>query len=167
MDIRMPELDGLEATRRLCGPTAAPRVLILTTLRPRRVRLRGDEGRRERIPAQGRPPRAARRRGPGRRRRRRAPRPGDHPPPDRGVRAPAAAGLRRTAELSELTERELEVLKLIARGLSNTEIARTLFLSEATVKTHVTHILAKLGLRDRVQAVVLAYESGLVQPAHR
>jgi DNA-binding NarL/FixJ family response regulator len=76
------------------------------------------------------------------------------PPPGSGV--PSA--------LASLSERECEVLRLLARGMSNAEIADALTLGEATVKTHVGRVLAKLGLRDRVQAVVLAYESGFVQP---
>jgi len=77
---------------------------------------------------------------------------------------PGGGEPRDPAVLNALTEREREVLVLIANGLSNTEIARKLFLSEATVKTHVGRVLAKLELRDRVQAVVLAYETGLVRP---
>jgi DNA-binding NarL/FixJ family response regulator len=80
------------------------------------------------------------------------------------VSRPPESARTPPTELGELTDRELEVLKLIARGMSNAEIAKELFVSDTTVKTHVARILMKLRLRDRVQAVVFAYENGVVQP---
>ena len=80
---------------------------------------------------------------------------------ERFARRPAPGS---SLDLQDLTSREIEVLEMIASGKSNAEIASDLFVSEATVKTHVTHLLAKLGVRDRVQAVIFAYESGLVEP---
>lgn len=77
---------------------------------------------------------------------------------------PGTLGAVQTGKLAELTPRELEVLTQIARGRGNAEIAAAMYLSEATIKTHVSRILAKLDLRDRVQAVVLSYEEGLIQP---
>ena len=150
MDIRMPGLDGIEATRRICrAGGASPGVLMLTTFDLDEYvydALRaGASGfllkdvppaqlvAAVRTVADGDALLA----------------PGDHAPADRGVRPPAAAGTTARPALDELTARELEVLRLIARGMTNAEIAAALFISEATVKTHVTRILAKLGLRDR------------------
>jgi len=79
-------------------------------------------------------------------------------------RPPSTVAVKPSPRVAELTARELEVLGFMARGLSNAEIAKDLFVSETTVKTHVARILMKLDLRDRVQAVVFAYETGLVQP---
>jgi DNA-binding NarL/FixJ family response regulator len=164
MDIRMPGVDGLEATRRLMTAADPPRVLILTTfdldayvydalragasgfllkdVPPERL---ADA---VRVVATGDTllaPAITRRLVEQYLRR---------PPP--GARTPPGLGA--------LTDRELDVLRLVARGRSNQQIAGTLFLGESTVKTHLTHLFAKLGLRDRAQAVVLAYESGLIEP---
>jgi DNA-binding NarL/FixJ family response regulator len=163
MDVRMPTMDGIEATRRITASDPAARVLMLTTFDL-------DEYVYDAL---------------------RAGASGfllkDRPPEElvQAVRVVAAGdallaptvtrrlieefalrpGARAApAALEQLTDREREVLVLMARGRSNAEIAGDLFVAETTVKTHVGRVLHKLGLRDRAQAVVLAYESGLVQP---
>jgi DNA-binding NarL/FixJ family response regulator len=164
MDIRMPGLDGIEATRRLQAHPGAPRVLVLTTFDldeyVYQALRAGAAGFMLKDASPGQLAEAVRTVAGGESllapavTRRLVERFVRRPPPSA---APPE-------ELSDLTEREVEVLRLVARGLSNAEIAGQLFLSEATVKTHVTRILSKLGLRDRVQAVVRAYETGLVEP---
>jgi DNA-binding NarL/FixJ family response regulator len=164
MDIRMPGMDGLEATRRLMTTQNPPRVLILTTfdldeyvydalragasgflLKDVRPEQLADAVRTVATGDTLLAPAITRRLVEQYLRR---------PPPG----SPTPHGL------TALTDRELEVLRLLARGRSNQQIASALFLGESTVKTHITHLFAKLGLRDRAQAVVLAYESGLIQP---
>ena len=165
MDVRMPDVDGLEATRRIVAAGSPARIIVLTTydadeyvfaalragasgfmlkdVRPTdlveavRVVARGDA-----LLA----PSVTRRL------------------LDRFADALPGPDAAPSPDLAELTERELEVLRLVALALSNAEIAGRLVLTEATVKTHVSSILRKLGLRDRVQAVVLAYDVGLVRP---
>jgi DNA-binding NarL/FixJ family response regulator len=159
MDIRMPELDGLEATRRILAADDTARILILTTFdldeyvyEALRAGASGfvlkDDPPEQllaaiRTVAQGDAllsPTITKR------------------VIKQFVRIPQSAPPK---QLDDLTERELDVFRLIARGLSNAEIGRELYISDTTVKTHITHILQKLDLRDRVQAVVLAYETGL------
>jgi DNA-binding NarL/FixJ family response regulator len=163
MDIRMPKLDGLAAARRLAVPPSKLRVLILTTfdldeyvydaLRAGASGFLLKDAPADQLVSAIRIVAA-----------------GEALLAPSVTRRLIAEFVRRPspavtlAQVKALTARELEVLKLVAVGLSNGEIAKELFLSEATVKTHVGHMLTKLGVRDRVQAVVLAYESGLVQP---
>jgi DNA-binding NarL/FixJ family response regulator len=164
MDVRMPRMDGIEATRRICAIPGGPKVIILTTFDLDEYAfaalkagaagfLLKDAGPAQLIEAI------------------RAVRSGD------AVVAPSTT--RRLVDqfvqhipdqtgsapgvLDALTAREREVLQLVARGLSNSEIAGRLYVSEATVKTHVGRVLSKLELRDRVQAVVFAYETGLIR----
>jgi DNA-binding NarL/FixJ family response regulator len=165
MDVRMPEMDGIEAARRLADHRTA--IIMLTTFdMDEYVYAAMKVGARGFLLKDGRPEaliesvRAASR--------------GDallapaitRRLVEQFVRRPAP-GESQPEALRRLTARECEVLVEVARGRSNAEIAKRLFLSEATVKTHVTRMLTKLGLRDRAQAVVLAYESGLVQPGER
>jgi DNA-binding NarL/FixJ family response regulator len=163
MDIRMPVLDGLEATRRVVIGSPSTRVLMLTTF--------GEDDFVWQAMNAGASGFLLK----------------DVPPEDlvgairtvhRGDALLAPSITRRLIEefvsgpqpgaapqsVEALTEREREVLRLIAAGLTNAEIAKRLILGETTVKTHVTRVLAKLGLRDRVQAVVFAYETGVVRP---
>jgi DNA-binding NarL/FixJ family response regulator len=166
MDVRMPTMDGVEATRRICAgrPAGPPRGLVLTTFDTEADAFAALRAGASGFLLKNVPPEellaairvvAA----------------GD------SVVAPSVTrrlldrfagqlgpGPRTDPRLAQLTEREREVLLLVAQGLSNAEIAARARVAEATVKTHVGRILAKLQLRDRVQAVVLAYESGLVTP---
>ena len=159
MDIRMPELDGLEATRRILAADAAARILILTTFDHDEYVYEALRAGASGFVLKDDPPEqllAAIRTVAG----------GEallSPAVTKRVIAQFARLPRPTParRLDELTERELEVFRLIARGLSNAEIGKELYISDTTVKTHITHILQKLDLRDRVQAVVLAYETGL------
>jgi DNA-binding NarL/FixJ family response regulator len=163
MDIRMPELDGLEATRRILASDETARILILTTFDLDEYVYEALRAGASGFVLKDDPPEqllAAIRIVAG----------GEallSPAVTKRVikqftRIPRPAPPRR---LEELTERELDVFRLIARGLSNAEIGQELYISDTTVKTHITHILQKLDLRDRVQAVVLAYETGLFDTA--
>lgn len=164
VDIRMPNVDGLEATRRLVALPAPPRVLVLTTFDHNEyvyeAMKAGASGFLLKDVRRGQLTDAIRKVVDG-----------DMlvaPAITRRLieefcRRPSSDEARRK-ELVDLTPRELEVFELVGRGLSNREIAQTLVVAETTVKTHVARVLSKLDLRDRAQAVVVAYETGLVRP---
>jgi DNA-binding NarL/FixJ family response regulator len=166
MDIRMPRLDGVETCRQLTAQGSVARVLMLTTFDLDDYVYAALRAGASGFLLKDTPPEqliAAVRIVAG----------GDAllaPSITRRLIETFASGAPKTDPtlsmpgFDQLTEREVEVLRLMARGLSNAEVAETLFLGEATVKTHVGRVLMKLGLRDRVQAVVAAYESGLVTP---
>jgi DNA-binding NarL/FixJ family response regulator len=164
MDIRMPRLDGIAATAAILAAPSPPKVLILTTFDLDDYVYEALRAGASGFLLKSAPPRelagAIR-----------TVATGDAllaPEITRRLIEDYVARPRRPVEaggaFDRLTPREAEVMMLIARGLSNTEIAGRLYLSEPTVKTHVTRVFAKLGVRDRVHAVVLAYESGLVKP---
>ena len=162
MDVRMPGVDGIEATRRLVAdPAVKSRVLILTTFNEDEFLYDALNGGAAGFLLKSCPPdelvQAVRRTAAG-----------DTPLAPEITRRLVDGYLQRAAPapdaLSPLTDREVEVLTLIGRGRTNAEIAAGLFLGEATVKTHINRIFAKLGIRDRTQAVILAYECGLVRP---
>ena len=165
MDVRMPAMDGIEATRRILAAAGAPRVVMLTTFDLDEYVFAAFRAGASGFLLKDAERARHRRRGPRRRRRRGARLALGDPAPDRALRR-RRPGRRPPppAALDELTPRELEVLELIGRGLNNAELAEQLVVSDSTVKTHVGRILWKLGLRDRVQAVILAYEAGIVRP---
>ena len=161
MDVRMPEMDGIEATRLVTAAADPPRVLVLTTFDLDEIvydALRaGASGFLLKDAPEERLTTAIRVVADG----------GSLFAPSvtrRLIEEFASRGHSSQVHVEGLTEREVEVLRLVARGLSNAEIGSELFISENTVKTHVARVLMKLGLRDRVQAVVLAYESGIAIP---
>ncbi|WP_110007536.1 response regulator transcription factor [Geodermatophilus normandii] len=165
MDVRMPRLDGIEATRRLRRDPGGPQVLVLTTFDLDEYVFRALEAGAAGFLLKDAPPgrlvEAVR-----------TVADGDallapavtRRLVERHLSAPAPAPATGPDPAADLSPREREVWLLVAQGLSNAEIAGTLVVTEATVKAHVTRLLAKLGVRDRVQAVVRAYESGLVRP---
>jgi DNA-binding NarL/FixJ family response regulator len=169
MDVRMPGLDGVAATREICQAAERPRVLILTTFDLDEYAFAALRAGASGFLLKSAPPEellyAIR-----------SIHNGDSvvaPSTTRRLigrflpHLPPTEGAPDRKDLAELTAREREVLAEVGSGLSNTEIAALLYISEATVKTHVGHIMAKLGLRDRIQVVVYAYETGLIAPQDR